>query len=102
MSINSVSFTEGGDEESDKKFKCSNHKYYTNDRAQYEKHLMDPSLKHIEQISNGTCFYCGDRLDADALEGVQYRHHITGKATHKKCREKMYQEIIDAGNKKES
>lgn len=102
MSSNKVSFTEEeGEEGTGFKYKCSNHKYYSNDRAEYEAHLMDASLSHIEQISNGKCFYCGGRLDADSNEGVEHRHFANGMATHKNCRYKMYQEIVNTNKNKE-
>lgn len=77
------------------KYKCSNHKYYTNDRVEFEKHLMDPNFSHLEILKRATCFYCGQQLDADELEGVQTRHARTGKATHKECRKKMYEDLAN-------
>lgn len=95
MSNNNVIFDDDDIEAPGFKYKCSPHEYYTNDRADFQRHLMDPSLTHIEIISNGICFYCHQRLDADMLERVQTRHFMTGKATHKACREKMYEEIVN-------
>jgi hypothetical protein len=96
MTTNQVSFSDNEIEAPGYKYKCSVHKHYTNDLVTHQKHLMDKNLSHIEIVNNSTCFYCGERLDAAAEEGIQSRHYFTGKGTHKKCRDAMYKDIIHA------
>lgn len=78
------------------KYKCTPHKFYTNDRAEMQLHMLDKKLSHIEIIRNDTCFHCGEKLDADKEEGIQYRHRITGKSVHKDCRKKLHDELVNA------
>lgn len=78
---------------SKRKFKCYVHEYYTDDIVDYERHLCDPKLSHVEIISNGKCFHCGDVLNADEKEGVEHRHFVAGQATHKECRKKLAEEL---------
>lgn len=71
------------------KFKCYNHGFYTDDIIDFENHLCDPKLSHIEIISNGKCYECNGILNADINEGIEHRHYVAGMGMHKKCRQKM-------------
>lgn len=90
-----IGFVESVDNGRTEKFKCDIHNFYTNDSVEFEKHKRDAKLSHIEQCSNVECFHCGGMITDKGEEGVEYRHRITGKATHRKCRIEMAAEFTN-------
>lgn len=92
-----LGFVETADDGHPEKFKCGTHDFYTDNPVEMDNHMRDKNFKHYVVITNGTCFHCGDVLNCNQSEGVEYRHFIEGKATHKKCRQEMYNDVIANG-----